>query len=290
MTSENRTASYRTIPIDNVNVFYREAGPRDGIPVLMLHGFPSSSRMFAGLIPQLADRYHVIAPDYPGFGHSDAPPPEQFTYTFDHLADIIEKLTEQLHLEHYVLLMQDYGGPVGFRLALAKPEKVVALIIQNAVAHEEGLSALWEPRRAFWRNRPANEDAVRKNLTSLAATRQRHVGNSPHPEHIDPDTWADEYAFLTRPGMDRIQLELFYDYQTNVASYPKWQQYLREQHPPTLVVWGKYDPSFTVAGALAYGKDLPDAEIHLLNAGHFALDEAPDLVRELIRRFLDNVN
>jgi pimeloyl-ACP methyl ester carboxylesterase len=290
MTSENRTASYRTIPIDNVNVFYREAGPRDGIPVLMLHGFPSSSRMFAGLIPQLADRYHVIAPDYPGFGHSDAPPPEQFTYTFDHLADIIEKLTEQLHLEHYVLLMQDYGGPVGFRLALAKPEKVVALIIQNAVAHEEGLSALWEPRRAFWRNRPANEDAVRKNLTSLAATRQRHVGSSPHPEHIDPDTWADEYAFLTRPGMDRIQLELFYDYQTNVASYPKWQQYLSEQHPPTLVVWGKYDPSFTVAGALAYGKDLPDAEIHLLNAGHFALDEAPDLVRESIRRFLDNVN
>ncbi|MGA8480326.1 MAG: alpha/beta hydrolase [Chthoniobacterales bacterium] len=290
MLCEDHTVSYRTITIDNVKMFYREAGPQDGTTILMLHGFPSSSRMFAGLIPQLADRYHVIAPDYPGFGHSDAPPPEQFTYTFDHLADIIQKFTDRLQIERYVLLMQDYGGPVGFRLALAKPEKVIALIIQNAVAHEEGLSTLWEPRRAFWRDRAANEEAVRKNLTSFAATRQRHVGNSPHPERIDPDTWTDEYAFLTRPGMDRIQLELFYDYQTNVASYPKWQAYLREHRPRTLVVWGKYDPSFTVAGALAYGKDVPDAEIHLLNAGHFALDEEPDLIRDLIRRFLDRLH
>ncbi len=289
MTQENRTVNYRTTQIENVTVFYREAGPENGLPILMLHGFPSSSRMFAGLIPQLTDRYHVIAPDYPGFGHSDAPPPEQFTYTFDHLADVMEKLTEQLHLPRYVLLMQDYGGPVGFRLALAKPEKVVGLIIQNAVAHEEGLSPLWETRRAFWRDRAANEEAVRKNLTSFEATRQRHIGNSPHPEHIDPDTWTDEYAFLTRAGMDRIQLELFYDYRTNVASYPKWQAYLREHRPPTLVVWGKYDPSFTVAGALAYGKHLPEAEIHLLNAGHFALDEQPDLIRDLIRRFLGQV-
>lgn len=277
---------YKTLSVDRVNIFYREAGSRDAPVLLLLHGFPASSRMYATLIPLLADSYHLIAPDYPGFGHSDAPPPESFAYTFDHLAQCIDGLMDGLGVRRYALFVQDYGGPVGFRLALAHPERITAIIVQNAVAHEEGLSALWEPRRAFWRDRTANEEKVRQNLLSPEATRQRHVGTSPHPERIDPDTWTDEHAFLSRPGMDRIQLELFYDYRTNVASYPRWQAYLREQRPALLVVWGKYDPSFTVQGALAYGRDVPEAEIHLLNAGHFALDEALDVIAPLSRRFL----
>jgi pimeloyl-ACP methyl ester carboxylesterase len=256
---------------------------------VLLHGFPSSSRMYAALIPLLADRYHLIAPDYLGFGHSEAPPPQAFAYTFDHLAQCIDGLLDGLGVHRYALFVQDYGGPVGFRLALARPERITALIVQNAVAHEEGLSALWGPRRAFWQDRAAHEETVRQNLLSLEATRQRHVGTSPHPERIDPDTWTDEHAFLSRPGMDRIQLELFYDYRTNVASYPRWQAYLRERQPPLLVVWGKYDPSFTVAGALAYGREVPEAEIHLLNAGHFALDEALGIIAALSRRFLQRL-
>ncbi len=280
------TTTYRSLPIDGIKIFYREAGPRDAPVILLLHGFPSSSRMYAGLIALLADRYRLIAPDYPGFGHSDAPDPRQFAYTFDHLASITNQLTAALGLERYTLFLQDYGGPVGFRLALAHPERVQALIIQNAVAHEEGLGPLWETRRAFWRDRAANEERLRANFTSLEATRQRHLGTSPHPERYDPDSWTDEFAFLSRPGMTAIQSDLFYDYRTNVASYPRWQAWLREHRPPTLVLWGKYDASFTVAGATAFGRDVPGAEIHLLDAGHFAMDEKLDEVAALTRQFL----
>ena len=278
---------HRTTTVDGLTIFYREAG-QPGDPLLvLLHGFPSSSVMFRDLIPGLADRFHVIAPDYPGFGRSDAPAPSQFAYTFDHLAEVMEHFLKARGLSRYSLYLQDYGGPIGFRLALAHPERVVALIVQNAVAHEPGLSDLWIPRRAFWANRAAGEAAVRANFLSLEATRQRHVGASPDPERIDPDTWEQEYAFLTRPGMVDIQLQLFHDYQTNVAAYPKWQAYLRAHRPPTLVVWGRHDLSFTVAGALAYGADVPDAEVHLLDAGHFALDEAAPEITQLIRGFFE---
>jgi pimeloyl-ACP methyl ester carboxylesterase len=278
---------YRTVTVDGLDIFYREAGPKDAPTLLLLHGFPSSSRMFNPLFPLLADRYHLVAPDYPGFGHSDAPPPERFAYTFDHLAQVIDHFTQAIGLDRYALVLQDYGGPVGFRLALAHPERVTALVIQNAVAHEVGLDdKLWAPRRAYWRDRAGREAAVRANFISAEATRLRHVGTSPHPERYDPDLWTDELAFLTRPGEDRIQLELFYDYRTNVASYPRWQAYLREHRPPTLVVWGRYDPSFTTAGAEAYGGDVPDAEVHLLDAGHFALDEATDEIAAYVRDFL----
>src|SRR5262245_61496186 len=278
---------HRTTTVDGLTIFYREAG-RPGDPVLvLLHGFPSSSVMFRNLIPGLADRFHVIAPDYPGFGRSDAPAPSQFAYTFDHLAEVMEHFVKARGLSRYSLYLQDYGGPIGFRLALAHPERVVALVVQNAVAHEQGLSDLWIPRRAFVANRAAGEASVRANFLSLEATRQRHVGASPNPERIDPDTWEQEYAFLSRPGMVDIQLELFHDYQTNVAAYPKWQAYLRAHRPPTLVVWGRHDVSFTVAGALAYGTDVPDAEIHLLDAGHFALDEAAPQITQLIRSFFE---
>ena len=277
---------YRTVPVNGVNLFYRDAGPKDAPVILLLHGFPSSSRMFATLIPLLADRYRLIAPDYPGFGHSDAPPPETFAYTFDHLADCMEKFVAYLGLTRYTLYLQDYGGPIGFRLAVAHPERVAALIIQNAVVHLEGLAKAWDVRKAFWQDRAVYEAKLWQALLSPEVARQRHAGHV--PERIDPDTWTDEFAFLTRPGMDRIQLDLMFDYRTNVAAYPRWQTYLREQRPPTLVVWGKHDALFTVEGALAFGHEVPDAEIHLLNAGHFALDEEVDAAAALIRRFLQS--
>jgi pimeloyl-ACP methyl ester carboxylesterase len=284
-SSTRASTTYHTIAVDGVTVFYREAGPQDAPTVLLLHGFPSSSRMFETLIPLLADRYHLVAPDYPGFGHSDAPTLAGFAYTFDHLTTIIDVLTEALGLKSYILYMQDYGGPVGFRLALAHPERVRALVIQNAVAHDEGLGPLWEARRRYWADPASQVESLKANFTSFEATRQRHLGTSPNPQRYDPDTWTDEFAFLSRPGQAEIQAELFYDYRTNVAAYPSWQAWLRKTKPPTLVVWGKYDPSFTTAGATAYRRDAPDAEIHILNAGHFALDEASDEIAMLMRAF-----
>lgn len=288
--AEAHPTLYRTVKVDGLNVFYREAGPPDGPVLLMLHGFPSSSRMYEPLFQRLSDRYRMIAPDYIGFGHSDAPPPEQFAYTFDHLTDVVEHFAEAMHLDKYVLVMQDYGGPVGFRLALRHPERVRAIIAQNANAYEDGLGPLWGPRRAFWADRAAHEAAVRANLISPAATRQRHLGTSPHPERIDPDTWTDETAFLNGPGQDRIQIELFYDYRTNVAAYPAWQSYMRTHQPPALIIWGRYDPSFLVAGATAYQRDLPKAEIHVIDAGHFVLDEAPDTMAQEMRAFLAHLS
>lgn len=214
------------------------------------------------------------------------PAPTTFAYTFDHLAAVVEAFTNELHLDKYTLYLTDYGGPVGMRLASRHPERVEALVIQNAVSHSQGLSPLWEARRRFFLDRAAYEDKVRQNLISPEATQLRHTGTSPHPEYIDPDTWTDEIAFLTRPGVDQIQLELFYDYRTNLASYPQWQAYLRERTPPILVVWGKYDPSFTVDGATAYRADVPSAEVHLLEAGHFALDERPGEIAQRMRQFL----
>ena len=284
---DSSVTKYRTVMVQGLNIFYREAGSVDAPVVLLLHGFPSSSRMFDKLIPVLAQHYHVLAPDYPGFGHSDAPPPEQFAYTFDHIAEVVDAYAQQLGAQRYSLFVQDYGGPVGFRLALLHPERVDAMVVQNAVAHEEGLGPLWETRRQFWANREAYADKLRANLISYDAARQRHVGTSPYPEHYDPDTWTDESAFLSRPGEDRIQEDLFYDYRTNVESYPKWQAYMRQHKPPMLVVWGKYDPSFTVAGAAAYQRDLPKAEVHILEAGHFAMDEKSREVADLTLKFLD---
>jgi pimeloyl-ACP methyl ester carboxylesterase len=285
MQSTRSSIRYETVRIDGLDIFYREAGPRDAPVILLLHGFPSSSRMYEPLLPLLADRFHVVAPDYPGFGHSSAPATDAFDYTFDALASVMTQLTDTLSLSRYALFMQDYGGPVGFRLALAHPERVSALIVQNAVAHEEGLGPLWDTRKAFWRDRTAHEAALRANLLSFDATRLRHVGHSPHPERYDPDAWHDEFAFLSRPGQIDIQTELFYDYRINVERYPDWQRYLREHRPPTLVLWGQYDPSFSVAGAHAYARDVLNAEIILLDAGHFALDEACDEVALHVTRF-----
>ena len=279
--------TYHTLTVDGVKVFYREAGPKDAPTLLLLHGFPTSSRMYQGLMPLLADHYHLIAPDYPGFGLSDAPSEAKFAYTFDHLTQVIDDFTQALGLKHYSLYMCDYGGDVGLKLAIAHPERVQALIVQNANISEEGESALWVTRRAYWADRAAYEGMIQANLSSLEADRGRHVGNSPHPERYNPDAWNDEYAFLSRPGEEQIQLDLFYDYRNNQAAFPAWQQWLKQHQPPTLVLWGRYDTSFTIDGALTYAKLLPQAEIHLLDAGHFAVDEATPEIARLTRNFLD---
>ena len=281
---------YTTVDVDGLHIFYREAGPRDTPVLLLLHGFPSSSRMYETLFAPLADRYRLIAPDYPGFGYSTALPPGEFVYTFDRLAEVITRFADRLELDRFALFVQDYGGPVGFRIAQAQPERIRGIIVQNAVAHEEGLGPLWNTRKAFWADRSRHETALRANLLSFDATRLRHVGHTAHPERYDPDAWHDEFAFLSSPGQIDIQTELFYDYRTNVERYPQWQQYLREHQPPMLVVWGKYDPSFSIEGAHAYRRDVPEAQVHLLEAGHFALDEACDEVAAHTRRFLASLD
>jgi pimeloyl-ACP methyl ester carboxylesterase len=242
--------------------------------------------MFEPLLARLADRFHLVAPDYPGFGHSDAPAAKEFAYTFDHIAEVMGHFTEALKLKKYTLYMQDYGGPVGFRMALAHPERVEALIVQDAVAHNEGLGANWKTRRAFWADRGANEAALRKNLLSLETTRTRHVGSDPNPEKYDPDLWTDEYAFLNKPGQADIQSDLFYDYRTNVEAYPKWQAWMKKAQPRLLVIWGKYDLSFELTEPEAYRRDVPRAEVHVLDAGHFALDTAADEIAGLVRGFM----
>ena len=280
--------AYKTVRVDNLDVFYREAGPKDGPVLLLLHGVPTSSRMYQRMLESsLTNKYRLIAPDYPGFGHSSWPSPKDFSYTFDHLTQVMEDFTKQLGVEHYVLFLHDYGGPVGMRMAVNRPEKVEAIIIQNAVSHEEGLGPSWAARKAFWQDRAAHEAAFRTSFLSLETTKKRHLGTSPHPERIDPDVWMDEYYFLCQPGQADIQTDLFYDYQTNVKSYPLWQKWMREHQPPMLVMWGKYDASFTVAGGEAYKKDVPTAELHILDAGHFALDEQPEEVIRLTEDFMD---
>jgi pimeloyl-ACP methyl ester carboxylesterase len=277
---------HRTTHIDGLSIFYREAGPKDAPSLLLLHGLPSSSRMFEPLFARLSDHYHLVAPDYPGFGHSDWPDPKKFAYTFDHYAEIMNHFTEALGLSRYTLYMQDYGGPVGFRIALAHPDRVEALIVQDAVAHNEGLGANWATRRAFWADRAAHEEALRKNLLSLATTKTRHVGDDPNLELYDPDLWTDEYAFLNAPGQAQIQSDLFYDYRTNVDDYPRWQAWMREKKPRLLVLWGKHDLSFDPGEPERYRQDVPNAELHVLDAGHFALDTKADEIAALVSEFM----
>ena len=281
------TTVYKYLKVDGVNIFYREAGPASAPTILLLHGFPSSSRMFDKLIPLLADQYHLVAPDYPGFGQSDAPPRENFSYTFENITNVIDKFTQALSLNKYALYVNDYGGPVGFRLALTHPERVTAIVVQNAVVHNDGLDEKrWAVPRAFWADHAKYEDQFRQRLISPQGTKARHIGNSPHPERYSPDLWDDELAHLNKPGIAQIQVELFYDYRTNVAAYPAWQDYLRKHRPPLLVVWGKYDPGFALPEVEAYKREVPDAEVHILEAGHFALDESVDEIAAIMRPFL----
>ena len=279
---------YRTATVDGLQIFYREAGPANAPTVVLLHGFPSSSHMYRNLIPQLATRYHVVAPDYPGFGYSDAPRAEQFEYTFDHLAAIVDHFLQQKGVGKYCIYVQDYGAPVGFRLATAHPDRIQAIITQNGNAYDEGLSPFWaENLKPFWENRNAATEAKVAKLLSVETTKYQYLQGARTPEDISPDAYTFDQAQLDRPGNSAIQLALFYDYRNNLPLYPKWHQYLREKQPPVLAVWGKNDPIFIAPGAEAFVRDDAKAEVHLLNTGHFALEEDGDTIATLILDFLE---
>ena len=279
--------TYHTAQVDGLTLFYREAGPKDAPAVVLLHGFPSSSHMFRELITRLSDKYHVVAPDYPGFGYSDAPPPDQYAYTFDHLADTVDHFLDLKGIAKYSIYIQDYGSPIGFRLATRHPERLQAIITQNGNAYDEGLSPFWaEFLYPYWKDpNPTTEAKVRQLLT-LDATKLQYLQGFRDPDDVSPDSYLFDQSKLDRPGNDKIQLALFYDYRNNPPLYPAWHKYLREKKPPVLVVWGKHDPVFAPAGAEAFLKDLPQAELHLLDTGHFALEEDGAEIAHIIRAFL----
>jgi pimeloyl-ACP methyl ester carboxylesterase len=280
--------TYRTTKADGLSIFYREAGPKDAPTILLLHGFPASSRMYEPLFTRISDRYHLIAPDYPGFGHSDWPDPKKFAYTFDHVASVMNDFAQSIGLSRFVLYMQDYGGPVGFRMALSHPDRVHAIIIQNAVAHVEGLAPSRNFLQAFWDDRAGVESSFRTNLFGLETTRGGHIGKDPNPEWYDPDLWTDEKVFLDKPGQADIQSDMMFDYHTNVDRYPKWQTWMRERQPPLLVTWGTFDPLFDPGEAERYRQEVPKAEVHLLDAGHFALDTKAEEIAEYVGNFMKN--
>lgn len=288
--SSTSSLTYHWHEVAGVRIFYRQAGPVGGPTLILLHGYPSTSKMYVPLIPLLAAAgYHVIAPDYPGFGLSDAPEPDKYTYSFENIARTLNQFLSELGLKNYVLFMQDYGGPIGFRMAREKSEGLAAIIIQNGNAYEEGLGAKWATLSQYWKDPDAHSELM-DAFTSLEGARERHLGNTPNPERYNPETWHEEFAMLSRPGARAIQSTLFYDYQHNVISYPEWQRWMRDHQPPALILWGKYDPSFIVSGAEAFKRDLPDAELHILDAGHFALEEANEEIAELMIGFLKGIS
>lgn len=279
---------YRTENIAGTDVFYREAGPEDGPTIVLFHGFPTSSHMFRNLIPLLADRYHVIAPDYPGFGESAAPDHDKFEYTFAHITDLMDGLLQRKGSKRYVLYAMDYGAPISYRLALLHPERVSGLIIQNGNAYDEGLKEFWDPIKAYWADGSAEHRAALSKLVTLPTTQFQYTDGMSDVTRIDPDNWRHDQPLLDRPGNKDIQLDLFYDYRTNVAMYPKFQEFFRQKKPPTIIVWGKNDKIFPADGAKPYLRDLPDAELHLIDSGHFALEDHLDQIGPLVRRFLDD--
>jgi pimeloyl-ACP methyl ester carboxylesterase len=279
--------SHRTVTIDGQKIFYRESGRASAPALLLLHGFPTSSHMFRELIPRLSDRYRVVAPDLPGFGFSDAPDRKTFAYTFDHLANVMARFTDAVKLDRYAVYVFDYGAPVGFRLALARPERVWAIVSQNGNAYVEGLSSGWNPIQAYWREpSQANREALRTLLTP-ESTRWQYTYGVADPTLVAPEAYTLDAALLAREGIADIQLDLFLDYASNVALYPHFQDYFRARKPPLLAAWGKNDPFFLPAGAEAFTRDNPNAEVHMLDTGHFALETHVDAIAAVMRTFLD---
>jgi pimeloyl-ACP methyl ester carboxylesterase len=278
--------SYWRADVDGLKIFYREAGSKDSPTVLLLHGFPTSSHMFRNLIPVLADRFHVLAPDLPGFGYSDSPGREQFRYTFENLAKVIDRFTQKLGLDHYAIYVFDYGAPVGLRLALAHPERITAIISQNGNAYEEGLSQGWNPIQKYWKDPTAENRAALREFLKPEATKWQYVHGVPDESLVAPEAYELDSALLARPGNDEIQLDLFLDYASNVALYPKFQEYFRTKRPPLLAVWGKNDPFFLPTGAEAFKRDNPKAEVHFYETGHFALETHYGEIADAIRDFL----
>ncbi len=278
---------YRTTEIDGLEIFYREAGSRENPTILLLHGFPTSSHMFRNLMPALADEYHLVAPDYPGFGYSSMPPLEEFDYTFDRLSEIVEAVVDELGLDHYSIYLQDYGAPVGFRLAAKYPERVETLIVQNGNAYEEGLREFWDPIKAYWAERTPEKAEPLRGFLTFDVTKWQYLHGVRDSTTVSPDNWHHVQPLLDRPGNDEIQLALFYSYGSNPPLYPEWQEYFRTYQPPTLIVWGQNDYIFPAEGAHPYKRDLTNLEFHLLDTGHFALEEKGAEIAGLIRSFLD---
>ncbi len=286
--ASDRPTTYRSVNIHGLDIFYREAGPKDAPAIVLLHGFPTSSHMFRNLIPALADKYHLIAPDYPGYGSSSMPRVDEFNYTFDSLADLIDSFIQQIGLPRYSLYVMDYGAPVGFRIAVRHPERVQTLIVQNGNAYNEGLREFWDPLKAYWKDRSeANATPLRK-LFLMDATKWQYTNGVQRLEAISPDNWIVDQSLMDRPGNKDIQLALFFSYGSNPPLYPKWQEYFRTYQPPMLIVWGKNDFIFPPEGAHPYKRDLKNVDLHLLNTGHFALEEEGATIAALIRNFLAN--
>jgi len=308
--ADSNDVAYRTVSIENVEIFYREAGNPENPTILLLHGFPTSSHMFRNLIPALADRYHVVAPDYPGYGFSAMPSVAEFEYSFDNMAQIIEQFTDEIGLEKFSLYLMDYGAPIGFRLATSQPERIETLIIQNGNAYIEGINNdFWEPIQAYWKDRGAinqgldndwwsnikkayqqpemTNEAALSFLVTLGATQWQYTNGVPDVEAISPDNWGHVQPLLDREGNREIQLEMFYSYGTNPPLYPAWQKYLRAHQPPTLIVWGKNDEIFPAAGAEPYKRDLKNLDFHLIDTGHFALESHTEEIANLMHNFLE---
>jgi pimeloyl-ACP methyl ester carboxylesterase len=280
------TVTYQKVDVDGIGVFYREAGAKDAPTILLLHGFPTAGHMFRDLIPQLADRFRLVAPDLPGFGKSDMPAPDTFTYTFENIANVIDRFTEIIGLPRFAMYVFDYGAPVGFRLAVRHPDRINAIISQNGNAYEEGLSDGWTPIRAYWQEPSlANREALRSFLAP-DTTRWQYTHGVPDETAVSPDGYSLDNFYLARPGADEVQLDLFGDYRSNVALYPTFQEYVRKHKPPFLAAWGKNDPFFLPAGAEAFKRDIPGAQVHFFDTGHFALETHANEIAALIRDFL----
>jgi pimeloyl-ACP methyl ester carboxylesterase len=280
--------SVHRVNADGVTIFYREAGPADAPVVLLLHGFPTSSFQFRELIPRLADRYRVIAPDYPGFGFTEVPEQRGYKYSFDALANTVLAFTDAVQLKRFALYVFDYGAPVGLRLAMARPERVTAIISQNGNAYEEGLGDAWGPIRKYWAEPTAeNREVIRKNILTLEGTRWQYTHGVIDPESVPPESYTLDTALLERPGNKDIQLDLFLDYATSVNLYPKFQEYFRESKPPLLAIWGKNDPFFIPPGAEAFQRDLPNAKVQFLDTGHFAIETHVVEIAAAIKEFFD---
>jgi pimeloyl-ACP methyl ester carboxylesterase len=278
---------YQSAKIDDVDVFYREAGPKEAPVVLLLHGFPTSSQMFRNLIPLLSTKYHIVAPDYPGFGYSSAPDHSQYAYTFENYSNLVDKLMVKLNLSRYAIYVMDYGAPVGFRLATKRPERITAIVVQNGNAYDEGIGKFWDGIKAYWKTGEPKEREGIRWLMTRKATHWQYTNGVKDVSLVSPDAETVDQALLDRPGNQEIQLDLFYDYRTNIPLYPQWQAYFRKSQPPMLIVWGQNDEIFIAPGAKLYQRDIPGAEIHMIDTGHFALETHGPEIAGLIRDFLD---
>lgn len=285
--ADDHQVRYRSVEVQGVEIFYREAGSKNSPSIVLLHGFPTSSHMYRNLINELANEFHLIAPDYPGFGNSGQPSMQEFEYSFDHLAEVMDEFLEKINVKSYSLYLMDYGAPIGFRIATKHPERIEALIVQNGNAYDEGLRDFWKPIKKYWNDKSQKNAEPLTEFITPEGVKWQYTHGVRDPNHISPDNWNADLKHLTRTGNPKIQLELFYDYQTNVPLYPSWQEYFRTHQPPTLIVWGKNDFIFPAEGAFPYKRDLKNIELHLLDTGHFALEEDGKVIANYIRNFMN---